>query len=76
MVAQAPEVPQLSPEPNEGIDNDFWILHPHLPIQSYFGPSTWLHRLQMSPNLALNPMERLETMIIEVYALKNNNTYT
>ncbi len=35
----------------------------------------WLHRLQRSPNLALNPMKRLETMIIEFYALKNNNRH-
>ncbi len=27
-----------------------------------------LHRLQMSPNVALNPMERFETMPIEFYA--------
>ncbi len=29
-----------------------------------------LHRLQRYPNLALNPMERLETMIVELCALK------
>ena len=28
----------------------------------------WLHRLQMSPNVTLNPMERWETMTIEFYA--------
>ncbi len=28
----------------------------------------WLHRLQMSPDVALNPMERSETMPIEFYA--------
>ncbi len=27
----------------------------------------WLPRLQMSPDVALNPMERLETMPIEFY---------
>ncbi len=76
VVAQAPEVPQLGPEPKgEGVDLIFWILHHQLPIQSYFGSPTWLHRLQRSPNLALNPMERLETMIIEFYALKNNNRH-
>ncbi len=29
----------------------------------------WLHRLQRFRYLALNPMERLETMPIELYAL-------
>ncbi len=28
----------------------------------------WLHRLQVSPDLALNPMERSETMPIKFYA--------
>ncbi len=35
----------------------------------------WLHRLQRFPNLALCPMERLETTIFEFYALKNNNRH-
>ncbi len=74
VVAQFPEVPQLGSEPNsESLDHDLWILHAQIPIQSYFGPSTWLHRLQRSPNVALKPMERLETIIIEFYTLKNNN---
>ncbi len=34
-----------------------------------------MHRLWRSTNLALNPLERLETMIIEFYALKNNNRH-
>ncbi len=31
----------------------------------------WLYRLQTSPNLALNPMEMLKTMYIELYCLNN-----
>ena len=40
-------------------------------MQTCFEVSTWFHRLQRLPNLTLNPMERLETMLIEFYTLKN-----
>ncbi len=34
-----------------------------------------MHRLQKFPNLALNPMERSETMPIEFYAPNNLNAH-
>ena len=40
---------------------------PHLPMQSCFKVPTWLHRLLMFPNFALNSMERSETMLNEFY---------
>ncbi len=64
VVAQAPEVPQLGPEPDGEVGaHDCLVLCPQLLIRSYFGPSMRLHRLQRFPNLALYPMEKLETMI-------------
>ena len=43
--------------------------NPQLPIQRCFKVCMWLHRLLIFPNLALNPMERSETLPIEFYAL-------
>ncbi len=34
-----------------------------------------MHRLQMFPNLALNPMERKDNIICEFYTLKNHNKH-
>ncbi len=48
-------------------------VHPQLHYRRCIGGPTWLYRLLMSPDLALNPMERGTAMVIEFSNLENFN---